>query len=201
LRSCWKPVTSSTKAIRGLYRKSSPADTHPVRPPQPTVALNRPIRSTRRLYIFAAFAWLFAAAMIATGATGVSSFEQREGLLAALGFVTFFAAISVPAIWYAMRVRRAELRVSAKSVVVRNPVRCYVASLDEVDEFRAGNATPHGNNGTPGIVVRLKDGRALPVFALAEEGSIFSIKKKTQAFRPLADQLNELLQTARQAAR
>jgi hypothetical protein len=61
----------------------------------------------------------------------------------------------------------------------------------------AGNATPHGKNGTPGIVVCLTDGHELPVWALAEESTVFSVKKRTLAFAPLAAELNALLATLR----
>ena len=44
-------------------------------------------------------------------------------------------------------------------------------------------------------MVRLRSGKQVPVWALAEEGTIFSIKSKALSFAPLADDLNALIAT------
>jgi hypothetical protein len=170
-----------------------------VAPPRPTVALDRPIRSTRRIGFVVACAWLFAVAMLAIGAPAVVKWGSQEGVGSALADTAFFGGIAAAAIWYGVRVRRAELRISSRSVIVRNPIRCHTVPLDAVKAFGPGNATPHGNNGTAGIVVCLSGGHVLPVWALADEGTVFSMKKKTLAFAPLAGELNVLLASARES--
>lgn len=165
---------------------------------RPKIALDQPIRNSRRVSFFAGYAWLFGAFMIVIMALTAS--RSNGSLLEALAAVAFGLAVGLPALWYGTRIRRAELRISAAgSVVVRNPLRSVIAPLDQVDAFQSGNATPGGKNPTPGIVLLLKDGRELPVWALAEESTIFSAKRKTASFSPLADDLNALVASARAA--
>jgi hypothetical protein len=97
--------------------------------------------------------------------------------------------------------RRAELRISSQSIVVQNPIRRHTIPLAAVEAFRPGDATPHGRNPTPGIVVCLAGGQTLPVWALAEESTIFGAKQRTRAFAPLADELNALLASVRDSGR
>jgi hypothetical protein len=167
---------------------------------RPVVALDTAIRSSRRIHFFAGYLWLFAGGMLLLGGMSVPRFDSREGLVSALAGAALFGGIALAAIWCALRVQRTELRMSSSSVVVRNPIRCHTVPLDEVVKFQPGNATPNTTNGTPGIVLRLTSGHALPVWALAEEGSIFSVKKRTLSFTPLADDLNALLAATRGAS-
>lgn len=164
----------------------------PVSTVRPVVALDHPIRNTRRVYAFSIYAWLWAGAMILVAAIFASRFAATEPL-GVLAGALFFIVLALAYLWYGQRIRRDELRVGAQVLVIRNPIRCYTIPLSEVDRFQPGNVTAGGNNGTPGIVVRLNGGRQLPVWALAQEGSIFSIKRKTLGFAPLADDLNGLL--------
>lgn len=90
------------------------------------MALDRPIRSSRRVYLFAGYSWLFAASMLAIGALAVVSLASREGVASALIGAVFFGGIAAAAIWFGGRVRRAELRISPHSVVVRNPIHCHI---------------------------------------------------------------------------
>lgn len=165
---------------------------------RPQVALDQPIRNSRRVWFCAGFSWLFGAFMLCIGVL-IAVRSAHEGVAAAVGGVAFGVVIALPAFWYGTRIREAQLRITDRSVVVRNPIRAVTAPLDEAAEFVPGNVTPHGNNGTPGIVLRLQSGRELPVWALAEESTIFSAKRKTASFGPLAADLNALLASARAA--
>ena len=98
----------------------------------------------------------------------------HEGIVATLGSLAFGLAFALPAFWYGARLRKAQLRITDESVMVLNPIRAMTASLDEAAEFVPGNVTPNAKNGTPGIVLRLTTGRELPVWALAEELTIFA---------------------------
>jgi hypothetical protein len=180
-----------------IKRVGRAADELSMSPVHPAVALGTPIRSTRRVYSFALYAWLFGACMVALGVAVLLKFATREGPGSVVATFVFFGGLAASAGWYGARLGRAELRIDPRSVLVRNPLRSHVAALDQVEAFRAGNATPNASNPTPGIVVCLKDGQALPVWALAEESSIFSTKRRTAGFEPLADALNELLTSVR----
>jgi hypothetical protein len=162
------------------------------------MALDRPIRNARRTSFLSAFGWLFAACMIGCAVLLIAKFDAKEPLPTIAGAAGFCVLPAIAAIWVSARLWRAELRIGSQSVVVRNPFRCHTVLLDEVEEFQPGNVTPRGNKGTPGIVMRLNDGHTVPVWALAEESSIFSAKKKALAFAPLASELNALLTSARQ---
>jgi hypothetical protein len=164
------------------------------------VAIDAPIRNMRRVRLFSGYCWFFAAGMFGCGVLVAVRFTH-EGAGAALGGIAFGVAFAMPAVWYGKRLRRAKLRINPPSVVVQNPIHRYVLSIDDVEEFQPGNVTPGGNNGTPGIVVRLKSGREIPVWALAEESSIFSVKRKTASFAPLAEDLNSLLAAARSGSK
>lgn len=164
----------------------------------PKVALGQPIRNGRRTHFFAWYAWLFGAAMLGVGALVAVRFAHEGGGSVLFG-LTFGLAFALPAVWLGARVQGAQLRITDHDVVVRNPIGAKTAILDDVAEFAPGNVTPSGNNPTPGIVVRLRNGRELPVWALAEESTIFSAKRKTAGFGPLADELNALLASARAA--
>jgi hypothetical protein len=161
--------------------------------PHPTVAVGRPIRNARRIWFFAGYSWLFSAAMLVLGAATVVKWAGRGETLSALGGVAFFGALTAVPAWYGLRIWRAELLIAERTVIVRNPIRCHELPLDAIDAFRAGDATPRARNDTPGITVCLRGGHAIPVWALAEEASIFSAKQRTAAFIPLAEELNALL--------
>ena len=85
--------------------------------------LDHPIRSVRRIYFFAGYALLFAAAMLVCGGLAVTKWGAKEGLPSALAGAAFFLAVALPAIWYAIRVWRAELRIGI-------PMRPGVKSLN-----------------------------------------------------------------------
>jgi len=164
------------------------------------VALDEPIRNSRRVWFFAAYALLFGLSMLGIGVVLAIRFAH-EGMPASLAGLAFGVVTALPALWFGARVREAQLRITSRSVTVQNPIRAITASLDDAAEFVPGNVTPGANNGTPGIVLRLKDGRELPVWALGEESTIFSATRKMASFGPLADDLNALLASARAAAR
>jgi hypothetical protein len=166
--------------------------------PRVAAALDQPIRNRRRTSFFSACGWLFAVCLIGCAILLVVRFGTKEALPTIAGAAGFCVLPAAIAIWIAMRVRRAEVRIGSGSVIVRNLIRCHTVRLDEVDEFQPGNVTPGGNNGTPGIVMHLKDGGVIPIWALAEESSIFSAKRKALAFAPLVSELNTLLAAARE---
>jgi hypothetical protein len=78
---------------------------------------------------------------------------------------------------------RAALRISDERIVVCNPIRCQVIPTSEAVAFAAGNVTPSIRDRTPGIVLILKNGTRVPVWALARESTIWSAQPKTDAFR------------------
>jgi hypothetical protein len=161
----------------------------------PTVALGQPIRNERRTAFLAGYAFLFALSMLGVGAIVDARFGTREPLEAG-GATVFFAALAFVAVWLGNRMRQASLRINVDAVVVKNVVRSHDVPLDAVARFEPGNTTP-GGNPTPGIVLVLRDGRSIPVWALAVESSVFSARRKIERFAPLAVQLNSLLDSAR----
>ena len=125
-------------------------------------------------------------------AAAVHGFGDVGNALAIMALALAFAA---PSCVIGKRLLSAGLWVSAETVVVRGPLKTRTVATDEVQSFDPG-VLP-GGNGTPCVMLRLKNGTDIGIWALGREGLIFRFKAYLDELRPACDQLNALLDTLR----
>ena len=157
-----------------------------------SIALDRWIRSPRRNLGFAAgyaLAEAFFLLMLAAVASELLADVSALWLCLAAFLVAMAALTARLMVGWA----RAGLLLGDHEVVVRGPWATRRISRQWVERFEAGlQHTPVGNP-TPGVVLRLGDGSAVNVAALATESMVWSSAAKVGRWEATAIALNELL--------
>ncbi len=112
-----------------------------------------------------------------------------------LGVLLFAMAVLTARLAYGWA--RAGLMVGDHEIVVRGPWRERRVARSWAERFDAGLQRTTAGNPTPGIVLRLGDGSAVNVAALATESMVWSSERKVARWTATAAALNELLPKAR----
>jgi hypothetical protein len=138
------------------------------------------------------FAFVFGAVALSFAASAVFLFAAGFGsTLDIAASATLLLSIAATSGTLAARMWRAGLWLGADGAIVRGPLRSHRFSLGEIDGFAAG--VYGGGNGTPGIVMRLRDGRKVGIWALGNEGVVWRYDRYVGEWQPVCERLNALL--------
>jgi hypothetical protein len=160
------------------------------------IAPERWIRRPRRNIGFAV-AYALVAALFLVMFAAVAGELSVDGGGTWMWVAAFLCAMSALTIRLMVGWARAGLLVGEHEVVVRGPWATRRIARNWVEHFEAGlQHTPVGNP-TPGVVLRLGDGSAVNVAALATESMVWSSGGKVARWEATATALNELLTKAR----
>jgi hypothetical protein len=114
------------------------------------------------------------------------------------GGVVVFALLFIPALAearFAFGCTNAGLLVTDQAVVIRNPWKSREVPVSEIRRFTAGKQVAQVGNPTPGIILELKNGSAYGIWTLAREGFVWNSAKNVDAWGPVAQELNALVQS------
>ena len=145
---------------------------------------------SRNVGFAAGYAFVLAAFLLML-VVAVSEYASGGGgWLVLAGFIALMAVLSARLLvgW-----ARAGLMVTADEVVVRGPWVTRRIARSWVDRFEAGLQHTAAGNPTPGVVLRLGDGSAVNVAALATEAMVWSSARKVPRWEATAAELNALL--------
>lgn len=162
-------------------------------PSMTPVALDRWIRRPRRNVGFAAVYGLLAAGFLVMLVALAGELRHEGGEAWLLVIALLLAGMAVLCARLTRGWARSGLMLGEHEVVVRGPWVTRRIARSWIERFEAGlQRTPVGNP-TPGVVIRLGDGSAVNVSALATESFVWSSEGKVARWEATAAALNELL--------
>jgi hypothetical protein len=156
------------------------------------VARHSWIRRPSRNVGFACGYALAGAWLLVMLAAALSELANRGGNIW-VGLTVVLAGLAALAVRLLVGWARAGLLVTTDEVVVRGPWATRRIALTFADRFEAGLQHTAVGNPTPGVVLRLRDGSAVNVAALATESMVWSCASKVDRWEPVAKRLNDLL--------
>jgi hypothetical protein len=154
------------------------------------------IRVTRRNAGFAA-AYVLTTVWLVVMLAAVIGELTRGPTAVWLPFGVLLFAMAVLTVRLAYGWARAGLLVADDEIVVRGPWRERRIARSWAERFDAGLQRTTVGNPTPGILLRVGDGSAVNVAALATESMVWSSERKVARWTATAAALNELLPKAR----
>jgi hypothetical protein len=109
-----------------------------------------------------------------------------------IGIAAFCLVPATLCLKVAVGCARAGLLIGDDAVVIRGPLKAWTVPIADAERFSSGVQSGAGN-GTPGVILTVRNRRPISIWALGREGFVWDINELANSFGPTVDKLNALL--------
>ena len=109
-----------------------------------------------------------------------------------LGIAGFLLLPALACLRVALGCAKAGLMIRNSDIVIRGPLKTWTVRIEDVEGFRSG-IQPGAANGTPGVLLNVRNRRPIPIWTLGADGFVWNFRKLAQSFAPTVESLNALV--------